>query len=137
MVLLVLVGAVPATLMYYFAFLMAMNGFIWFVTQGGWENLLNGAWGLAGVLGTLALWRIALGYETLLAYSGLIVGVIAATAVPITLESSRHLSLGELLLGSWMMPVYCALYLIGELVIRSRRFSIRQGQTEAEESGVE
>ena len=79
----------------------------------------------------------SLGYETLLAYSGLILGLIAACAVPIVSESYRHLSPGELLLGSWMMPVYCVLYLIGELVFRTRKFAIKQSQTEAEESRVE
>ncbi len=123
MVLLVLLGAVPATLMGYFAFLMALNGMMLFLAEGGWENLLYGAWGSAGLLGVFSIWRIALGYESPLAYFGLIIGVIAACAMANSLDWLGSSSLIELFLNYWMWPVFCSLYLVGELVFRTRKFA--------------
>ena len=54
---LVIVGAVPATYMSFDAALLSLNGFMTFLSEGGWQNLLYGAWGLAGIVGALGRMR--------------------------------------------------------------------------------
>lgn len=114
--LLILLGCIPATILCYFALPLAASGVFFFITGGGWLYLATGAWGLAGVVGTLSLWTISLGFPSPLRYLGLSVG-IAANLLMAPAFARSYVS--PWFSGDWLVffsPSVVAIYLLAELI---------------------
>lgn len=120
---LILLGAIPATFLCFFSVVLALVGSDLFLTNGDFENLAVALWGAMGVFGTYSLWRICFGYLSTVAYVGLVFGILAAIAAPIVFGWDRNDYGSSLVSG---LPVLVALYLLGELVYRTRKFAQRE-----------
>ena len=123
--LLVLLGCIPATILCYFALPLAISGVFGFVSGHGWLSLAVGIWGAAGVLGTLSLWAISLGFPTPLRYVGLIVG-IAANLPILAMFPRSYASLW--FSGDWIVlfaPSIVAVYLLAELTYSAYRLGAK------------
>ena len=114
-VLLILLGCIPATILSFFAVPLAFSGFSGFIGGDGWINLGFGIWGLAGALGTFALWTISLGFPSPIAYLGLIVGIVANASVAFVFPVAQS-SLSDIPgLAILFAPTVVAICLIVEL----------------------
>lgn len=119
--LLVLLGCVPATILCYYTLPLAISGLFGFVFGDGWLSLVMGVWGVAGVVGTLSLWAVSLGFPTPLRCAGLIIGIAANLMMPAIFPRS-YASLW--FSGDWIVlfaPSIVAVYLLAELIYSAYR----------------
>ena len=72
----ILAGAVPATYVCFFAYLVAMLGFV-ALMSGYAVGLVLILWALAGFYGTLSLWAVGFGFIRGWSVAGLLLGTIA------------------------------------------------------------
>ncbi len=122
---LILLGCIPATYLCFFALPLAISGIFGFIAGDGWLSLGMGIWGIAGVLGTLSLWTISLGFPSPIPYFGLIVGVVANVLIPVLLPFSDPSFLFSLDLLIMFGPTIVAIYLWIELVYTAFRLGAK------------
>lgn len=124
--LLVLLGCVPATILFSVALPLTFSGVFGFLSGEGWLSLVMGIWGVAGVVGTLSLWAISLGFPTILRYVGLIIGIAANLLLP-AMSPRSYASLW--FSGDWIVvfaPSIVAVYLLVELIYSARKLGLKK-----------
>lgn len=124
MTVLVIAGALPATYWCNFAAMALSNGLGSLMTAGSVIGAVFSVLGLAGVYGTIAIWRISLGFESPAAYIGLLFGIVALVGAVVLLSPNRWWL--ALLHPLAILPLVCAVYLLADVYVRTRRFRSRE-----------
>lgn len=120
---LIVLGALPATYLCVFSVMVGFAGLFALFEEPSWTNFEWFIAGASGVIGTLSIWRIALGREATYAYFGLMFGIFAILYLPFLGSEQVTTNWSELFTSIFALPVGVAVYLIVELLVRVRRFS--------------